>query len=61
MDGVVAGTLETLPALAARENLRPPAMTIVGEVVKLRQKLGWYRPGALDQEEPSSHSKVART
>ena len=36
-------------------------MTIVGEVVKLRDKLGWYRPGALDQEEPSNHSKVART
>jgi len=58
---VVTGTLETLPALAERENLRPPAMTIVGEVVKLRDKLGWYRPGGLDQEEPSSHSKVART
>jgi len=58
---VVAGTLETLPALAEREDLRPPAMTIVGEVVRLREKLAWYRPGALDQEEPSAHSNVART
>jgi uroporphyrin-III C-methyltransferase/precorrin-2 dehydrogenase/sirohydrochlorin ferrochelatase len=58
---VVAGTLETLPALAAREGLRPPALAIVGEVVKLRDKLGWYRPGALDQEAPADHSNVART
>ncbi len=58
---VVAGTLETLPALAARAQLRPPALAIVGEVVKLRDKLGWYRPGALDQEAPADHSNVART
>jgi len=58
---VVSGTLETLPALAARENLRPPALAIVGEVVKLRDKLGWYRPGALEDQLPADHSNVART
>jgi len=58
---VVAGTLETLPPLAERAGLRPPALAIVGEVVRLRQKLGWYRPGALDQEAPEDHSNVART
>jgi uroporphyrin-III C-methyltransferase/precorrin-2 dehydrogenase/sirohydrochlorin ferrochelatase len=58
---VVAGTLETLPALAERANLRPPALTIVGEVVRLREILGWYRPGALDQESSADHSNVART
>ena len=58
---VVAGTLATLPALAAREGLRPPAMTIVGEVVKLRDKLAWYRPGALADQASADHSKVERT
>jgi uroporphyrin-III C-methyltransferase / precorrin-2 dehydrogenase / sirohydrochlorin ferrochelatase len=43
---VVAGTLGTLAALAAGECVRPPALVIVGEVVHLREKLGWFRPDA---------------
>jgi uroporphyrin-III C-methyltransferase / precorrin-2 dehydrogenase / sirohydrochlorin ferrochelatase len=58
---VVAGTLETLPALAARAELRPPALAIVGEVVKLRETLGWYRPAAEGDQVPVDQSKVART
>jgi len=42
---VVEGTLDTLPALAARENVRPPALVIVGEVVRLRNTLAWYERG----------------
>jgi uroporphyrin-III C-methyltransferase len=45
---VVAGTLGTLAELAAGARVRPPALVIVGEVVQLREKLGWYQPGALD-------------
>lgn len=41
---VVAGTLETLPALAAEARVGPPALLIVGEVVKLRARLGWFEP-----------------
>ena len=37
---VVVGTLTTLPALAA--SLKPPATIIVGEVVRLRDKLDWF-------------------
>jgi uroporphyrinogen III methyltransferase/synthase len=37
---VVVGTLATLPALAAA--MKPPATIIVGEVVRLRDKLDWY-------------------
>ena len=40
---VVTGTLATLPALAAAANLRPPTLTIVGNVVLLRERLQWYR------------------
>jgi len=38
----VAVTLATLAALAAKEKIAPPALTIVGDVVKLREKLNWF-------------------
>lgn len=39
---VVEGTLASLPATAKSSNVRPPALLIVGEVVRLRSKLAWY-------------------
>ena len=41
---VLTGTLETLPNLTASANLTPPTLIIVGEVVKLHQKLAWFAP-----------------
>jgi uroporphyrinogen III methyltransferase/synthase len=38
----VVGTLETLPRLIAEQALKPPATIVVGEVVRLREKLNWY-------------------
>ena len=38
----VAGTLATIAELAAHAGIAPPAITIVGEVVKLREKLNWF-------------------
>ena len=38
----LAGTLGTLPGLIERHGLKPPATIIVGEVVRLREKLDWY-------------------
>lgn len=38
----VAGTLATIAGLAAGKKLLPPAITIVGDVVKLREKLNWF-------------------
>ncbi len=38
----LTGTLATLPALIERRALKPPATLIVGEVVRLREKLNWY-------------------
>jgi uroporphyrinogen III methyltransferase/synthase len=38
----LAGTLATLPALIHRHDLKPPATIIVGEVVRLREKLNWF-------------------
>lgn len=43
---VLTGTLETLPASVAAESLKPPTLIIVGEVVKLHQKLAWFIPVA---------------
>lgn len=39
---VVTGTLANLPARAAAAVIRPPTLVIVGEVVRLRDKLAWF-------------------
>jgi uroporphyrin-III C-methyltransferase/precorrin-2 dehydrogenase/sirohydrochlorin ferrochelatase len=39
---VVTATLETLAAETQRAQLRPPTLVIVGEVVRLRDRLDWY-------------------
>ena len=38
----VEGTLATIGDLAARERIGPPAMAVIGGVVKLREKLNWF-------------------
>jgi uroporphyrinogen III methyltransferase/synthase len=36
------GTLSTIVDIAAKENIKPPALTIVGEVVNLKSHTDWY-------------------
>jgi uroporphyrinogen III methyltransferase/synthase len=38
----LAGTLADLPALIERNNLRPPATIVIGEVVALRERFNWF-------------------
>jgi len=38
----VSGTLATIAKLAVGKNISPPALTVVGDVVKLRGKLNWF-------------------
>ena len=38
----VIGSIADLPQRIAEENLKPPALIIVGEVVSLRDSLAWY-------------------
>jgi uroporphyrinogen III methyltransferase/synthase len=38
----VTGTLATIAQIATEKKISPPALTIVGDVVKLRGKLNWY-------------------
>jgi uroporphyrin-III C-methyltransferase/precorrin-2 dehydrogenase/sirohydrochlorin ferrochelatase len=40
---VFTGTLETIAEIAEREQPKPPTLIIVGEVVKLRHKLSWFK------------------
>ncbi len=49
---VVTGTLETLPGLAARARLHGPTLTIVGDVVRLRERLNWFTPDAPAPQSP---------
>jgi uroporphyrin-III C-methyltransferase/precorrin-2 dehydrogenase/sirohydrochlorin ferrochelatase len=41
---VVTATLADLPRRVEEAGLRPPTLVIVGDVVKLRDKLAWYDP-----------------
>jgi uroporphyrinogen III methyltransferase / synthase len=38
----VTGTLATIAGLAVEKKLKPPVLTIIGDVVKLRGKLNWF-------------------
>jgi uroporphyrinogen III methyltransferase/synthase len=39
---VVVGTLQTIAAIVANARLKPPAITVVGDVVRLRERLRWF-------------------
>jgi uroporphyrin-III C-methyltransferase / precorrin-2 dehydrogenase / sirohydrochlorin ferrochelatase len=43
---VITGTLATLPARVTRAKLRAPTLIIVGDVVRLRERLNWFTPEA---------------
>lgn len=38
----IQGTLSTIAAVASKADFKPPAVTIVGEVVHLREQLNWF-------------------
>ena len=42
---VFTGTLEGLPEVIAEQDVHAPTLVIVGEVVRLREKLAWFAPG----------------
>jgi len=41
----VTGTLATIAEVVERARIHPPAVLVVGEVVRLRDKLNWYERG----------------
>jgi uroporphyrin-III C-methyltransferase / precorrin-2 dehydrogenase / sirohydrochlorin ferrochelatase len=42
---VMVGTLESLPEIVKDHDVQPPTLVIVGEVVKLHERLQWFKPG----------------
>ena len=38
----ITGTLATIADIAAKADFQPPAVTIIGDVVRLREKLDWF-------------------
>jgi uroporphyrinogen III methyltransferase / synthase len=38
----ISGTLANIAEVAAREKISPPTVAVIGEVVKLREKLNWF-------------------
>jgi uroporphyrin-III C-methyltransferase/precorrin-2 dehydrogenase/sirohydrochlorin ferrochelatase len=41
---VLMGTLETLPGIVHRSDVKAPTLIIIGEVVTLRERLKWFEP-----------------
>ena len=42
---VVAGTLRTIVEAVKQSEVKAPTLTIIGDVVSLREKLSWFEPG----------------
>ena len=43
----IVGTLQTIADDVAEHDVRGPAVIVIGEVVRLRDKAAWFRPGVL--------------
>ncbi len=54
----VAGTLGTIVADVAHANPRPPALLVVGEVVRLRERLRWFDTLPLLAAQPSLEQQL---
>ena len=54
---VHTGTVGTLASIVEERRPRAPTLVIVGEVVRLRDKLAWYHPGR--SAEPASADRAA--
>jgi uroporphyrin-III C-methyltransferase/precorrin-2 dehydrogenase/sirohydrochlorin ferrochelatase len=49
---VFIADLQTMPETVDREDIKPPTLIIVGDVVKLHEKLAWFEPQGSQAEEP---------
>jgi len=43
---VLSGSLATLPGIVHRNDVKAPTLIIIGEVVRLRERLKWFEPAA---------------
>ncbi len=51
----VVGTLETIVDIVEKQKIQTPAITVIGDVVKLEEKLSWF------QKKPFSKNRVLAT
>ena len=56
---VIEGTLDILAGRVEGAGARTPALLIVGEVVRLRGRLDWFRPGEGGGGTPRAHATLA--
>ena len=56
---IVKAELATLADEVLRAGIRPPSLTIVGDVVKLYPRLSWFQPEALPAASPLPHAGCA--
>ena len=49
---VLTGTLATLPGIVQKSDVKAPTLIIVGEVVRLRERLKWFEPAAPQRHNP---------
>jgi uroporphyrin-III C-methyltransferase/precorrin-2 dehydrogenase/sirohydrochlorin ferrochelatase/uroporphyrin-III C-methyltransferase len=52
---VAVGTLATLAEVVSRADIRPPALTIVGDVVGLYPRLAWFAPAPTEHVPHAPH------
>jgi siroheme synthase len=57
----VTGTLGTIAADALNAGMRPPAVIVVGEVVKLRERLKWFEQTSEGFDEKELETALALT
>jgi uroporphyrin-III C-methyltransferase/precorrin-2 dehydrogenase/sirohydrochlorin ferrochelatase len=48
---VFIADLQTMPHRVDKEDIKPPTLIIVGDVVKLHEKLAWFEPQGAQAEE----------
>ncbi len=56
---VVRAELATLADEVLRQGIRPPSLTVVGDVVSLYPRLTWFHPGEPPQSSPLPHAGCA--
>ena len=57
---VVTGTLASLPEVATEAKIASPSLLVVGEVVRLRGRLGWFDPAAACRLQPAAEGVAPR-
>jgi uroporphyrin-III C-methyltransferase / precorrin-2 dehydrogenase / sirohydrochlorin ferrochelatase len=57
---VLAGDLGTLPGIVRGADVKPPTLIIIGEVVRLRERLKWFEPAGIGATEDEITEKAPR-